>query len=126
MAPHAEQLHSKPQAGQLHWNKGRGSMNTGACVEVARVSSVEIAVRDSKNPDIEPFIYTLREMKAFLDGAKNNEFDYLVAVRSTLHCTRLPNLTKDVTAVFGEIVLSFLPALCRFSPYSGQARVEPH
>jgi hypothetical protein len=37
-----------------------------------------ILLRDSKHPAAPPFRYTMREMAAFIDGAKKGEFDHLL------------------------------------------------
>ncbi|MHC1560193.1 DUF397 domain-containing protein [Actinomycetospora sp. C-140] len=48
----------------------------GGCVEVARLpASGHFAVRDSKNPELEARVFTLREWNAFIDGVKAGEFD---------------------------------------------------
>jgi hypothetical protein len=66
------------ESNQLRWVKARQSIPSGACVELARVGD-NIALRDSKNPDVAPFLYTIDEMAAFLSGAKEGEFDHLVS-----------------------------------------------
>jgi hypothetical protein len=61
----------------LKWRKARMSGANGACVEVATTLG-RIAVRDSKDPEGPVLIYTRAEWEAFLDGAKNGEFDNLI------------------------------------------------
>jgi hypothetical protein len=61
----------------LGWIKAKASVGTKACVQLARAGEM-IAVRDSKNPDTPPLMYTRAEIIAFLDGAKKGEFDVLV------------------------------------------------
>jgi Domain of unknown function (DUF397) len=56
------------------WRKAAKSNGAGACVEVSSVRGT-ILVRDSKNPDGPVLEYTQAEWSAFLDGAKNGEFD---------------------------------------------------
>lgn len=58
------------------WRKAQLSVNNGACVEVAPVDGM-IAVRDSKDPSGPILTYTTAEWHAFLDGARNGEFDDL-------------------------------------------------
>jgi Domain of unknown function (DUF397) len=58
----------------LQWRKAAASAN-GACVEVARVATGGVAVRDSKDPDGPILRYTDVEWHAFLNGARNGEFD---------------------------------------------------
>jgi hypothetical protein len=62
---------------RLHWIKASASMGTGACVELARRGET-IFLRDSKDPGGTPLAYTFAEIRAFLTGAKNGEFDHLV------------------------------------------------
>lgn len=58
----------------LHWFKSSASA-AGNCVEVAHLPGGAVAVRDSKNRDKAPNVYTRAEWEAFLTGAKNGEFD---------------------------------------------------
>ncbi|MDS1271336.1 DUF397 domain-containing protein [Lipingzhangella sp. LS1_29] len=51
------------------------STQQGACVQVEQVGD-EFHVTDSKHPDRGPHIYTRTEWRAFLNGAKNGEFDF--------------------------------------------------
>ena len=48
--------------------------NNGTCVEVG-IGSVEVAVRDSKDPDGSVLAFTLAEWEAFLDGVRSGEFN---------------------------------------------------
>ncbi len=59
----------------ISWRKATASGANG-CVEVAALSH-GVAIRDSKNPDGPVLRYTQHEWNAFLDGAKNGEFDAL-------------------------------------------------
>jgi len=61
----------------LSWQKARRSYGGGACVEVAPANGM-IAVRDSKNPSGAILFYSSEEWSAFLEGAKNGEFDHLI------------------------------------------------
>jgi Domain of unknown function (DUF397) len=57
------------------WKKStRSGPYTDNCVEVAFVDGA-IAVRDSKNPTGPVLIFTPGEWDAFVDGAKDGEFD---------------------------------------------------
>jgi len=60
--------------GTLHWFKSTFSA-AGNCVEVAHLPGGGVAVRDSKNRDRRPLVYTGAEWEAFLAGAKRGEFD---------------------------------------------------
>lgn len=62
----------------LTWHKSRHSGGNGDCVEVARLQTGEVAVRHSKSPGGPALIYTPSEIRAFLAGVKDGEFDYLV------------------------------------------------
>jgi hypothetical protein len=57
----------------ISWRIARKSAG-GNCVQVARHGST-IMIADSKNPGGCFLSYTLQEWDAFLDGAKNGEFD---------------------------------------------------
>ncbi len=57
------------------WRKSsRSGPYTDNCVEVAFVDSA-IAVRDSTNPAGAVLVFTPQEWDAFVDGAKDGEFD---------------------------------------------------
>jgi len=60
------------------WIKARRSSNGGVCVEVRRHSGM-IEVRDSKDRPGPVLRFTGPEWDAFLDGARNGEFDHLLA-----------------------------------------------
>ncbi|MBE1456373.1 hypothetical protein H4W79_000587 [Nocardiopsis terrae] len=69
------------------WRKSSYSASTGQCVEVAAVPGNQVAaenkdtgdaafvLRDSKNPDAAPLVFTRAEWDAFVAGAKDGEFD---------------------------------------------------
>ena len=65
-----------PEQSGLHWIKAIRSVGANACVELARAGNM-IALRDSKTPHVH-LLYTQAEVEAFLDGAKNGEFDHLL------------------------------------------------
>ena len=50
----------------------------GNCIQVTSLRDGGVGVRDSKQPDGPILAYTATEWAAFLDGAKNGEFDHLV------------------------------------------------
>ncbi len=61
--------------GSAVWRKStRSGPWTDNCVEVAFVDEA-IAVRDSKNPTGPVLLFTAGEWDAFVDGAKDGEFD---------------------------------------------------
>ena len=49
----------------------------GNCVEVARDGDA-IGIRDSKHPGVALLTLTPAELEAFVDGARNGEFDHLI------------------------------------------------
>jgi predicted secreted Zn-dependent protease len=61
---------------RVSWRKATRS-GSGNCVQVAVVEGL-VLVRNSRNPDGELLTYTPGEWHAFLDGAKQGEFDDLV------------------------------------------------
>jgi len=67
------------QLSALHWQKSRRSNPSGNCVEMAALPSGGIAVRNSRDPHGPVLIYTLEEIAAFIGGARDGDFDNLVA-----------------------------------------------
>ncbi|HXL93741.1 MAG TPA: DUF397 domain-containing protein [Streptosporangiaceae bacterium] len=65
--------------GEVRWLKSQHSNPNGACVEVASLPSGEIAMRNSRFPTGPVLVYTQAEITAFLAGAKDGEFDQVVA-----------------------------------------------
>ena len=57
------------------WRKATKSAHNGGCVEVRRNESGGVDVRDSKDRSKAPHSYTANEWDAFIDGARNGEFD---------------------------------------------------
>ncbi|MFG1879725.1 DUF397 domain-containing protein [Sphaerisporangium sp. NPDC049003] len=57
----------------LAWRVAR-DCNTSNCVAIA-VTDGMVAVRDSKDPCSPVLLYTESEWQAFINGAKNGEFD---------------------------------------------------
>ena len=60
----------------LVWVKAHSSTSYGQCVQVASAAA-GVAMRDSKDPDGPILLYTRTEFKAFLDGARNGDFDHI-------------------------------------------------
>jgi hypothetical protein len=65
--------------GDINWLKSRHSNPSGNCVEIACLPGGEIAVRNSRFPGGPVLLYTQAEVAAFLAGAKDGEFDGMVA-----------------------------------------------
>jgi len=60
------------------WKKSQRSNSQGACVELAELPDGEVAVRNSRFPSGPALIYTRAEIDAFILGAKDGNFDYLL------------------------------------------------
>lgn len=60
----------------LSWQKSPHS-GAGNCVEFARVHTGEIALRDSKHPHGPALIFSVDEVRAWLDQAKCGDLDHL-------------------------------------------------
>jgi hypothetical protein len=57
------------------WVKASASDAINDCVELARVSENEIALRNSRYPDGPALLFTRSEVAAFIDGASKGEFN---------------------------------------------------
>ncbi|HEX5740473.1 MAG TPA: DUF397 domain-containing protein [Pilimelia sp.] len=60
---------------RVTWKKSTRSNGSGDCVEVAALPDGRRLVRDSKDPAGPVLTFTPTEWKAFLDGARDGEFD---------------------------------------------------
>ena len=67
------------ELGDVRWLKSQHSNPNGACVELAALASGEVAVRNSRFPVGPVLVYTQAEITAFLAGAKDGEFDQVLA-----------------------------------------------
>jgi Domain of unknown function (DUF397) len=63
----------------VRWLKSQHSNPNGACVELAALPGGDIAMRNSRFPVGPVLLYTHAEITAFLAGAKDGEFDHLIA-----------------------------------------------
>jgi Domain of unknown function (DUF397) len=59
------------------WHKSNRSSPKGNCVEVAKLPDGHVALRNSRHPDGPALIYTKAEINAFLQGARDGDFDDL-------------------------------------------------
>lgn len=76
-----ERAYNGVPAGELQvvWGKSRRSNPSGNCVEVAKLpGDAGIAVRNSRDPGGPALIYTNGEMAAFIQGARDGDFDDLI------------------------------------------------
>ncbi|WBB69491.1 DUF397 domain-containing protein [Micromonospora sp. WMMD812] len=64
----------------LNWQKSHRSNPSGNCVELAELpGGAGIALRNSRHPDGPALIYTVDEIAAFVLGARDGDFDHLIA-----------------------------------------------
>ncbi|WP_018655964.1 DUF397 domain-containing protein [Actinomadura flavalba] len=61
------------------WLKSRRSNSQGNCVEIAELPGDRIAMRNSRHPEGPALIYTRPEIEALIMGAKDGDFDHLIA-----------------------------------------------
>jgi hypothetical protein len=59
----------------LHWTKSSLSLSNGNCVEVARLPSDHIVIRNNKYAECPVLRSTTDEWSTFLGGVRNGEFD---------------------------------------------------
>jgi hypothetical protein len=67
---------------RLNWLKSQHSNPSGNCVEMACLPSGQIAVRNSRHPAGPVLYFTPAEIAAFLQGAKDGEFDRILQLDS--------------------------------------------
>ena len=60
---------------KVTWKKSRFSNPSGECVELAKLTNGEIAVRNSRHPGGPALIFTRAEMAAFIQGVEDGQFD---------------------------------------------------
>lgn len=67
-----------PRLQDVVWRKSRRSNPSGNCVELAELAGGGVAVRNSRHPSGPALIYTPAEITAFIQGAKDGDFDDFV------------------------------------------------
>ena len=68
-------------AGELsgaRWRKSARSSAQGNCVELAKLSGSEVAIRNSRHPHGPALVFTDAELDAFIEGVKDGDFDDLL------------------------------------------------
>lgn len=60
------------------WRKSQRSNSQGACVELARLDSATVAMRNSRDPQGTALIYPADAIRAMVGALRSGEFDYLV------------------------------------------------
>jgi hypothetical protein len=63
----------------VSWQKSSRSNPSGNCVELAPLPGGGIAMRNSRDPEGPALIYTHDEIAAFIAGARDGDFDNLIA-----------------------------------------------
>ena len=79
MNPYRNGMSGK-ELSDLTWTKSRRSGPVGNCVELATLPAGQgVAVRNSRFPDGPVLVYTDAEIEALILGAKDGDFDHLLA-----------------------------------------------
>ena len=74
-------IHNGISAAQLAgaiWRKSQRSNSQGACVELARLDSTTVAMRNSRDPQGTALIYPAAAVRAMVGALRTGEFDYLI------------------------------------------------
>jgi hypothetical protein len=66
------------ELGGARWRKSGRSSAQGNCVETAQLPDDRVAVRNSRHPKGPALIFSQAEVRAFLEGAKDGDFDDLL------------------------------------------------
>jgi hypothetical protein len=60
------------------WRKSQRSNSQGQCVELARLDTATVGVRNSRDPEGPALIYPVGAVRSLIEGLRAGEFDYLV------------------------------------------------
>ncbi|HEX6453467.1 MAG TPA: DUF397 domain-containing protein [Trebonia sp.] len=60
------------------WRKSQRSNSQGACVELARLDSATVAMRNSRDPQGTALIYSADAVRAMVGALRSGQFDHLV------------------------------------------------
>ena len=60
------------------WRKSQRSNSQGACVELARLDSATVAMRNSRDPQGTALIYPADSVRAMVSALRTGEFDDLI------------------------------------------------
>jgi Domain of unknown function (DUF397) len=60
------------------WRKSQRSNSQGACVELARLDSATVAMRNSRDPQGTALIYPATAVRAMVGALRSGDFDYLI------------------------------------------------
>ena len=60
------------------WRKSQRSNSQGACVELARIDTSTVAMRNSRDPQGTALIYPATAVRAMISALRSGDFDYLV------------------------------------------------
>jgi hypothetical protein len=60
------------------WRKSQRSNSQGACVELARIDTATVAMRNSRDPHGTALIYPADAVRAMVTALRSGDFDYLV------------------------------------------------
>ena len=76
-----QDIYNGMNAGQLEgatWRKSQRSNSQGACVELARLDSATVAMRNSRDPQGTALVYPATAVRAMVGALRTGEFDYLL------------------------------------------------
>jgi hypothetical protein len=60
------------------WQKSQRSNSQGACVEIARLDSATVAMRNSRDPRGTALIYPADAVRAMVSALRSGDFDHLI------------------------------------------------